>query len=320
MIKRPLATLALFSCNQVRFVGDAVAGALAQSYQPLQIVISDDGSSDGTFERIQQLTAGYGGPHRVVLNRNAVTLGLGAHVNHVMELCEGEFVVAAAGDDISDRDRVASIVDAFAAAGDATYSVWSAARYIDEAGRHVSQSFIRPREFTDASIVRNVTPVLGATHAWRRQVFDLFGPLLPGVMFEDNAVSFRSYLLGPIAFINRELVSYRTHAANITNFTPVADWHELYRSAARRAAWHLQGLEQREKDLAYAVHAGLTRRNAEFLQGEIAKQRKTFELRVRSYELFPSVSFDILLGALRDVEIAKVVVRSFLTRARSSAS
>lgn len=319
--ERPLTTFAVFSYSQVHFIDDAVRSALAQTYAPLQVIFSDDASGDGTFERIQQLTAGYEGPHRLLLNRNPATLGLGSHVNRVMELTDGMIVVAAAGDDISDPDRVESVVEAFAAAGESTHSVWSAARYIDEDGQAVRRPFPRQRaEFTDRSMVRNVHPVLGATHAWRRQVFDLFGPLLPEVMFEDNAISFRSHLLGAIAFIDRELVSYRTHARNITNFTRVADPRELYANAAKRAAWVLVGLEQRERDLACAVGKRMIRRNAAFLQRELALQRTTFERRLRSYQRFPSLSLETFIAAVRDVEIAKVVVRSLSPRLRLTSS
>ena len=67
---RPLITFALFAYNQERFIREAVAGAFSQTYSPLEIILSDDCSSDRTFEIIQEMTAGYEGPHKVILNRN----------------------------------------------------------------------------------------------------------------------------------------------------------------------------------------------------------------------------------------------------------
>lgn len=37
--KRPLVTFALFAYNQERFIREAVEGALAQTYSPLQVVL-----------------------------------------------------------------------------------------------------------------------------------------------------------------------------------------------------------------------------------------------------------------------------------------
>ena len=45
-----LATLALFAYNQERFIAEAVRGALAQTYSPLEIILSDDCSTDRTAE------------------------------------------------------------------------------------------------------------------------------------------------------------------------------------------------------------------------------------------------------------------------------
>ena len=41
----PLVTFALFAYNQERYVREAVEGAFAQTYQPLEIILSDDCSS-----------------------------------------------------------------------------------------------------------------------------------------------------------------------------------------------------------------------------------------------------------------------------------
>ena len=51
---RPLVTFALFAYNQEEFIREAVEGAFAQTYEPLEIILSDDCSSDRTYEIIQE--------------------------------------------------------------------------------------------------------------------------------------------------------------------------------------------------------------------------------------------------------------------------
>jgi len=99
--ERPLVTFALFAYNQEQYIRQAVEAALAQTYEPLEIIISDDCSSDSTFQVISDLAAGYTGPHTVVARRNANNLGLAAHISTVMEAVNGELVVVAAGDGVS---------------------------------------------------------------------------------------------------------------------------------------------------------------------------------------------------------------------------
>ena len=81
---RPPVTLFVLAYNQEALVRAAIEGAFAQTYQPLEIILSDDASPDGTFAVMQAMAAAYSGPHRVILNRNPANLGLTAHVSRVM--------------------------------------------------------------------------------------------------------------------------------------------------------------------------------------------------------------------------------------------
>src|SRR5512143_811188 len=93
---RPLLTLGIVAYNQERYIGDAIHGAFSQTSTPLDIILSDDCSSDGTYERMRRMAESYEGPHRVVLNRNDCNKGIGAHVSHVLTLAQGELVVIGA--------------------------------------------------------------------------------------------------------------------------------------------------------------------------------------------------------------------------------
>jgi glycosyltransferase involved in cell wall biosynthesis len=62
---RSLVTFALFAYNQEKYIREAVEGALAQTYEPLEIILSDDCSSDRTFETMREMAATYDGPHQV---------------------------------------------------------------------------------------------------------------------------------------------------------------------------------------------------------------------------------------------------------------
>jgi len=209
--ERPLVTILLLAYNQQATVAEAIAGALAQTYSPLEIVVSDDASTDGSFAAMQAALAGYAGPHRVLLNRNPTNLGIGAHLSHLVSLSHGELLFVAAGDDISLPQRCDRVVAAWLASGKRLDLIASALDDLDQNGQ-VHQR-ITP---TDLASYRNAADwlarppfVVGAAQAWTRRVFERFGPLPPGVVAEDLLMVFRAIVSGGALTLPEPLVRYR---------------------------------------------------------------------------------------------------------------
>jgi glycosyltransferase involved in cell wall biosynthesis len=188
---------------------------LAQTYSPLQVVISDDCSQDRTFEVIQEEVDGYDGPHQILLNRNSQNLGLSGHVNHTIELAKGELIVVAAADDVSLPTRTEELARAWSEGG--VYCVCSDVTIIDEdgvdRGLFVGGKPVPVQSWQEA-IQNENTSVLGCTFAWDRAIFSTFGPLPDGICHEDKAIQLRAALLGRIAYVDRRLVKWRRHGAN----------------------------------------------------------------------------------------------------------
>ena len=125
----------LIAYNQECFVRDACESILSQSCEPIEIILSDDCSTDETFSIMQDIVGNYSGPHRVILRRNERNLGLVEHINTVVNLCSGEIIVYAAGDDISVNDRVLRTVDLFD--NSSALIVHSGVMEIDELGKEI---------------------------------------------------------------------------------------------------------------------------------------------------------------------------------------
>jgi glycosyltransferase involved in cell wall biosynthesis len=251
----PLVSFVLVSYNQEEFIAEAVAGAFAQTYTPLQIILSDDCSSDATFAIMEEAVRQYRGPHSVVINRNECNLGIGRHINKVVELAEGEWLVGAAGDDISLPERTAKIMTAARQSGGQAKSIWSRAQHMRADGTLLDifeQSTGAP--YSPSEIVENQRVVMGCSHAWHRDVFQVFGPLYHKVMFEDNAISFRSFLLGKVVYVDDTLVHYRQHASNLTNYSREMDQAILERRMATRRHYAVVGIYQRLLDVMTFRH------------------------------------------------------------------
>jgi hypothetical protein len=209
--------MGLLAYRQERFVGEALDGVLGQTYAPLEIVLSDDCSPDGTYEIMRRRAAAYAGPARIVLNRNPTNLGIARHAMRLHELGTGTLFVVSASDDRSYPDRVEAIVRAYGASGGRARGFCSLVRTIDENGRGLGydgNSLQREPVYDLMYYAAGRRCHLGASGAWHREVFDRFGPLSSDVWYEDTVVGLRACLLGGMAYVPEPLLDYRVHGAN----------------------------------------------------------------------------------------------------------
>lgn len=208
---RPLVSILLIAFNQQQTIAEAIAGALAQTWTPLEIIVSDDASSDDTFGAMQAAVAGYRGPHRIVLNRNPANLGIGAHLSQLVAMSRGELLFVAAGDDISLPQRCESVTRAWLASGRRLDLIASALVDTDASG--IDHATITPSDLgayrSAADLVARPPHVIGAAQAWTRRVFDRFGSLPSGVVAEDLVMVFRAVVSGGAMTLAEPLVRYR---------------------------------------------------------------------------------------------------------------
>lgn len=141
-------TLMLISYNQEDFIVEACLSALNQNSMPIEIILSDDCSTDSTYSLMEKVVSDYKGPHAVKLRKNESNLGLVAHINKVVSLCSGEYIVYAAGDDISVPDRVQRTMALFDNSDNHPLIVHSGVLEIDGAGRHLG--YVDPPIIKDA--------------------------------------------------------------------------------------------------------------------------------------------------------------------------
>ena len=120
----------------------------------------------------------------------------------------------AAGDDISLSDRTKKLYELFKNSEGRIKSLFSNALVIDESGKGKQNQYIEPLpedEFELENMVRkrDFGIVAGSSHAWTRELFDVFGPLITPLSVEDSPIAFRAALLGQIAFTGEVLIKHR---------------------------------------------------------------------------------------------------------------
>lgn len=85
--------------NAERYVGEAIASVLGQTYRPIEVIVINDGSTDGSEAAVKQ----FGGAIRYYAQRNR---GLGATRNQGVEFAQGHFVAFLDADDLWVPDKL----------------------------------------------------------------------------------------------------------------------------------------------------------------------------------------------------------------------
>jgi len=213
----PLVSFMVFSYNQEQFIRDAVKSAFKQTYEPLEIIFSDDCSPDQTFKIIKKEADAYRGPHKIILNRNAKNMGLSGNINSAFAIAKGHFFVMAAGDDISVPTRTVDLVRRWQNKNDTVDYVSSFFEDMDVNGNPIplSSTLIRQNAVylpdVNLPVYKWRCGVTGACAGFNRKLYDKYGPLDIQVIAEDGIFPFRAWLESGIAQIEKPLVKKRTH-------------------------------------------------------------------------------------------------------------
>ncbi len=214
--KKKLVSYVVTAYNIEKFIAESIQCAFNQTYSPLEIVLSDDGSTDSTYEIMAQMAAAYHGPHTIVLNRNSKNLGITAHMNKAyLELSHGELIVAAHGDDLSLPERTKKSWEFLSSHPDFT-AVSFSMDAIDEHGKPIaSHSAIvkEPHEYDFQSGGNIPAP----SRCFYKRVMEAFGPMNQDCPTEDEIISFRALMLGRNAFLPEHMVKYRKHSGSSSN-------------------------------------------------------------------------------------------------------
>lgn len=116
---RASISVALCTHNGARYVRRQLAGILAQTLPPDQLVVSDDASADATLTVVEEEVAAHraaGGPTpRLVVLRNETPLGVTANFEQALRACDGDLIALSDQDDEWVPDKLERLAAYFAA-------------------------------------------------------------------------------------------------------------------------------------------------------------------------------------------------------------
>lgn len=214
----PLVSVVVPLYNGAAFVEQAVASVSAQSYESLEIVIVDDGSTDNSLAVVSACSTK--APLRVLRQQNR---GVALARHNAVLASTGEFIAFLDQDDWWREDKIAKQVEAFRSDQSLGLVHTRAAYYDQSSGSFVPpiNSFATPHELVgdcyERLLMGNV--ICNSTVMIRRSAFDAVGGFdlsIDGNTVADYAMWLRLARRFTFAFVPEELAVFRLHATQGT--------------------------------------------------------------------------------------------------------
>jgi hypothetical protein len=225
----PLVSVVMLSYNHAPYLPAAIESVLGQTFEDLEIVLAEDGSTDGSLD-IARRYAEADSRVRVVTHPGHENRGIGATVNLARATTRGRFLLGLPSDDVLYPDTLA-LEMAFLDAHPRVGYVYGYAHVIDGEGRLLELPGHRgpePRVFgadltaggriVERLVQGNAIPAM--TALWRRQCIDDAGEEHPTLLYGDWEMQARAAAHWEVGFIPRPLALYRVHGKNTSLDVP----------------------------------------------------------------------------------------------------
>jgi hypothetical protein len=184
---------------------------LEQDYADLELLVMDDGSTDGTPELLSEYQQRHP-PKRFRFSRHE-NMGQGRTLNRGYELARGEVLGYLSDDDLLGRGGVSRLVRELADPD--VVAAYPGYHVIDDEGR--VRDTIRPIEYSPLEAFRLIETVIGPGCLVRRPVLESTGGWDPTLHFmADFILWLRVGLAGRVVRVPEPLASWRRHPAGIT--------------------------------------------------------------------------------------------------------
>jgi glycosyltransferase involved in cell wall biosynthesis len=217
--EQPLVSILISNYNYGAYLSEAIESALQQAYEKLEVVICDDGSTDGSrciLERYRSLDRRI----RVVYQANA---GQSVALNAAFRESTGDIICLLDADDVFKADKVRRVVEAFGATPDAGFAV-NRMLIVDKNRKCLGEIPLLSRLATGwqgpslnicgPRVLPGLPPCSGLS--LRRVIAGSIFPLPSGLRaYADTLIQVLAPRITPIVAIQTPSSEYRVHGSNL---------------------------------------------------------------------------------------------------------
>ena len=206
-----MISVCMATFNGERYLMQQLESILDQLPQESEVIVSDDGSNDGTISLLEKIASS---DRRLRIINGPGLSSIAKNFENALVEAKGDMIFLADQDDIWLPKKVAECIKGLYTAD----MVLSNCRLVDEQGRVMNcecADFIRFRTGLIPNLVRN--RFTGSMMAFRSSLLKHILPIPDRVPMHDWWIGMNGCIFGRIKYISTPLVLYRRHNANASS-------------------------------------------------------------------------------------------------------
>lgn len=209
-------SVAVASYNGADYIGEQLDSILQNLSMQDEVLVSDDGSTDGTIEIVKEYEQKDARVHLL----HGPKKGIIANFEYAMQMCRGKYIFLSDQDDIWRPDKVEKVLEVFEQPD--VYLVIHDARVCKEDGKEVVMPSFFAYRGSGAGVLKNYikNTYMGCCMAFRKEVREKALPIPKDIQMHDQWIGIVSdYCFGKSVFLQEQLLEYRRHEQNASDFS-----------------------------------------------------------------------------------------------------
>lgn len=212
----------LSTYNGEKYLRQQIDSIINQTYTNWKLIIRDDGSSDKTFDIIDDYALSY--PEKIkIVDKGTSNLGSSKSFERLLDFVKSDYFMFSDQDDIWCTDKIERTFNEMLRI-ESLYGkniplmVCTDAKCIDRDGKEICESFFTSQKFIDTTkksiklLALNV--VQGSTMLMNKKVIELVRPF-PNYVQHDQWIAVIIVHYGKISYLHERLLLYRQHSNNV---------------------------------------------------------------------------------------------------------
>ncbi len=247
MKKGPLVSIALCTYNGAKYLAQQLDTLVNQTYEPVEIVVVDDCSTDETFAILSDYAAKY---PQFNIHKNESNLGFTTNFERAVTLCSGEMIALCDQDDLWHPQKIELQVEALKD----NMFVYHDSEFVHEDGSSMNKKMsdiVNLYRGDQPEVFLFFNCVSGHSVLMKRELLNDALPLKKGY-FHDWWLAYVATNIGSIDFIPQCLVQYRQHAKSDTN---------ILRLERKKDSYKFNSIQKVEREYNWLGHCAAFEKN-----------------------------------------------------------